>query len=89
MHRTQIQLEEWQYELLVGEAESRGTSLADVVRTAVSEYFERRRPASGSGLSKIAGIAEDPGIAGRDHDRVLYGPGSPSGEAEASGSRSG
>lgn len=73
MHRTQIQLEEWQYELLLREAESAGTSLAHQVRVAVSRYLEaRRRPEEGQRLSSIAGIAEDATATAADHDHVLY-----------------
>lgn len=88
MHRTQIQLEEWQYELLVGEAESKGTSLADIIRTAVSEYFERHHgSARHGGLSRIAGIAHDAEASGREHDRLLYErPASPAAEDAGSDS---
>lgn len=90
MHRTQIQLEEWQYEALVREAESAGTSLAQLVRTAVSQYLEGQRRAPGSReLSRIAGIAEDAGATGRDHDRLLYGGRRPPGESDGDGNGGG
>jgi predicted DNA-binding ribbon-helix-helix protein len=74
-HRTQISLDEWQYESLKARAEREDRSLSDMVREAVTEYLvdqtsgriSRRR------LSDIRGIASDPETSGDDHDRVLYG----------------
>jgi hypothetical protein len=74
MHRTQIQLDDWQYQILKTKAEREGKSLSSLVREAVTVYLgkgRRRRP--GAGLTDIEGIGEDPGVAGRDHDRILYG----------------
>lgn len=74
-HRTQISLEDWQYESLKARGEREGRSLSDMIREAVSEYLvDETQPSTGRArLDRIRGIASDPEIAGRDHDRVLYG----------------
>ena len=71
MHRTQILLDDWQYERLKSVAEREGRSLSNVVREAVATYLAT---GSESGLRAIEGIGDDPRLTGRDHDRVLYGP---------------
>lgn len=73
MHRTQIQLEDWQYELLSAEAESEGRSLASLVREAVTDYLDKSRSGRGDRLSEIAGIGDDREAPAGDHDRFLYG----------------
>jgi hypothetical protein len=75
MHRAQILLEEWQFEMLKAKAQREGKSVSELVREILAEAFGARRPsASKRGLSGIAGIVRDPGLSGRDHDEVLYGP---------------
>lgn len=72
MHRTQIILEDWQYQALRARAEQEGRSISDLVReilrTALSATPER-----GSHLQEIEGVGEDAAAYGRDHDRFLYG----------------
>lgn len=74
-HRTQISLEGWQYDSLKARGEREDRSLSDLVREAVSEYLaDRAAPPPGEGrLDRIRGIAADAEVAGKDHDRVLYG----------------
>ena len=75
MHRTQILLDDWQYEQLKSAAERDGRSISSLVRDAVTKFLRpprSRKPAKG--LAEIAGIGRDREISGRDHDRVLYGP---------------
>ena len=72
MHRTQVNLEEWQYESLKVWAERQSRSLSDLVREAVSEYLVEDQGAGGEGLADLAGLGDDPQAAGRDHDRYLY-----------------
>jgi hypothetical protein len=76
MHRTQILLDEWQYEKLKAAAEREGRSISSLVRDAVSAFLNggRGRDGPATRLAEIAGIGSDPGTSGRDHDRVLYGP---------------
>lgn len=72
-HRTQLILDEWQYDGIRAIAESAGVSLSSVVREAVSEYLSRRNAAADSSLEDLRGIGRDPGLSGADHDAVLYG----------------
>ena len=74
MHRTQILLDEQQYQMMKSLAEREKRSLSSLVRDAVTAFLERRTKRSRTTLSEIAGIGDDPGSAGRDHDDVLYRP---------------
>ena len=75
MHRTQVLLEEWQYEMLRTRAEREGRSIGDLVREILSRAFtEPREERTQRGLSAIAGIVHEPGLSGRDHDDAIYGP---------------
>ncbi len=74
-HRTQILLEDWQYEALRMRAEREQRSLSAVVRELLDQAL--RQPAglsqTGNPLKKIEGIGEAAGNYGRDHDASLYG----------------
>lgn len=70
MHRTQLMLEEWQYEALRGRAESEGRSISDLVRDILKAHL--KQPQRGR-LSRIEGVAEGPSDLAREHDRYLYG----------------
>ena len=83
-HRTQLILEEWQYDGVRALAESSGVSLASVVREAVSEYLSHRDAAQGSSLEELRGIGHDPDLSGIDHDEVLYGSARPEPQGKAS-----
>lgn len=75
LHRTQIQLEEWQYEELKRRAAEEGVSLAEIVRRLVERELGRA-PGSGEGrerLRRLRGRWSDEGFSGRDHDEALYG----------------
>jgi len=72
-HRTQLILEEWQYDGIRAIAESVGLSLSSVVREAVSEYLSHRDAAADSSLEELRGLGHDAGFSGADHDGVLYG----------------
>ena len=74
MHRTQILLEEEQYEMLKVAAERDGRSISSLVREAVASFLGKRRRSSSKGLADIAGVGEDKGSSGRGHDRILCGP---------------
>lgn len=74
MHRTQILLEDRQYEALRAWARRTERSLSEAVRLAVDRLLGGRR--RGARLSEIRGIFRDPGgPSGADHDRILYGGG--------------
>ena len=70
MHRTQISLEEWQYESLRTQAEREGRSLAALIREILARYL---KPGTRTRLEEIEGVAEGPPDLGRNHDRYLYG----------------
>ena len=72
MHRTQINLEEWQYESLKVWAERQSRSLSDLVREAVTEYLADEQEPAGTSLAALAGVGDDPEGTGQDHDRFLY-----------------
>ena len=77
MHRTQILLDDWQYERLKSVAEREGASIGSLVREAVTRYLDETRGSKKrdtTRLCDIAGIGRDPESTGRDHDDVLYGP---------------
>jgi len=72
MHRTQISLEERQYERLAQEAGRLGISLSELIRRLISQYF-KDQPDRGQPLDRIAGIAEGTSKpVGREHNRYLY-----------------
>jgi plasmid stability protein len=76
MHRTQINLEEWQVEALRVRARAAGCSMGALIRQLVTEYLapdleERRRL-----LDALVIDVEDDGLphdAAINHDHYLYG----------------
>ena len=73
MHRTQILLDNGQYEMMKTLAERDGRSLSSLVRDAVTAYLGRRGKPS-TRLAEITGIGDDARSRGRDHDELLYRP---------------
>jgi hypothetical protein len=74
MHRTQIIIEDWQYQALRARAEKENRSISDLVRDILRRALAQ--PPRGKGrLGEIEGVGEDAGAYGRDHDRLLYGGG--------------
>lgn len=74
MHRTQIILEDWQYQTLRARAEREGRSISDLVRELLREALARpSQSRRGRRLKEIEGVGEDSAAYGRDHDRFLYG----------------
>lgn len=69
MHRTQIMLEERQYEFLKKVSEENKKSISQVLREILDSYSKNSNIHS---LSSISGIAEDSEAYGRDHDKWLY-----------------
>ena len=78
MHRTQLLLENWQYDALKTRARREGKTLSQWVRETLKAALAPA-PASGrtkksKGIWTICGIARDPkGFSGKDHDQILYG----------------
>jgi plasmid stability protein len=75
MHRTQLNLDDWQYDALAARSEREGRSLSDLVREAVAEYLVGEEAEPRHRLAALRGLGEDPKGSGRDHDRLLYGAG--------------
>jgi plasmid stability protein len=72
MHRTQIILEDWQYQALRARAEQEGRSISDLVREALRSSLAQP-PERNNRLREIEGVGEDASTYGEDHDRFLYG----------------
>lgn len=72
MHRTQVILEDWQYQALRARSEQEGRSISELVREALATTLAQP-PERHSRLQEIEGIGEDPATYGEDHDRALYG----------------
>ena len=70
-HRTQVLLEPAQFELLSRRAQREGISVSELIRQLVERDLDGR---GAPNLSAICGIANGPGLSGRDHDIELYGP---------------
>ena len=72
MHRTQLLLDDWQYEALRSRAEREGRSLSALVREILGASLTAPSPAAREGIDAIAGIGEDATADGKHHDRYLY-----------------
>jgi plasmid stability protein len=72
MQRTQIMLDDWQYEALKAQAERQGRSMSELLREMLDASL-RKEPSVGSGLEDIRGIGADRKSSGRRHDEFLYG----------------
>ena len=75
MHRTQILLEEEQYEALRARASRDGKSLGQLIRELLASALGTTsgRKQGTRKLSGLKGMFHEPGVRGRDHDRYLYG----------------
>ena len=72
MHRTQLLLEEWQYEALRSRAEREGCSLSALIREILSASLSSPGRTPRTRLATIEGIGEDAGSYGEEHDKHLY-----------------
>ena len=75
MHRTQIMLEEDQYEVLRERARRDGKSLGQVIRELLRTGLAACRPhdhSTGSDLRSLRGVFHAPAVRGLDHDLYLY-----------------
>ncbi len=75
MHRTQIHLEDSQYELLRAQARREGKSLAAVIRKILSEYLGggQLRPSTDD-FHAVIGIGEGDGSrVAENYEDYLYG----------------
>jgi plasmid stability protein len=74
MQRTQILLDDWQYEALKAQAQRQGRSMSELLREMLDSALARdqargRKPA----LADMRGIGRDRSARGRHHDEFLYG----------------
>lgn len=72
MQRTQLMLEDWQYQALKSRAQREGRSMSELLREMLDAYLGRS-PRRGSAMDRARGIGEDRTATGRDHDTFLYG----------------
>ncbi len=74
MNRSQILLEENQYQLLKQISKSRRASIAKLIREAIDIVYKlKSNRKSKTTLSRLAGIAKGTGEAvARNHDHYLY-----------------
>ena len=72
MQRTQVLLDDWQYQALKARAVRAGVSMSELLRQILDAHLGKP-PGRGHQLEGIIGIADDPNTRGRDHDDHLYG----------------
>ncbi len=70
MYRTQVMLEEKQYEFLKRLSQGKKKSMSQILREILDGYSRKTKDFS---LISISGIGEDSLASGRDHDKWLYG----------------
>ena len=73
MHRTQLLLDDWQYDALKAQARGSRRSLSDLVRQIVSEHLAAGAERAGNRWDAVEGVAEGPPDLGAGHDGYLYG----------------
>jgi hypothetical protein len=76
-HRTQISLDDWQYQLLLEVSHKTRKSLSALIREMISEKFAARPEEVGKDpVFGIVGLGKSGHKkTARDHDTVLYGKG--------------
>ena len=72
MQRTQILLDDWQYEALKAQAARQGRSMSELMREMLDSFLGKA-PERGPKLDDIRGIGGDRKASGRRHDEFLYG----------------
>lgn len=74
-HRTQISLEDWQYQALLELSKKTRKSLSSIIRELLSEKLLKQEvDKKADSLSGIIGIGKGDGSpVARKHDRYLYG----------------
>lgn len=75
MQRTQILLDDWQYEALKARAQREGRSMSELLRQILDAHLGKSRTRTPR-LADIRALGKDRTARGRDHDRFLYGKGS-------------
>jgi plasmid stability protein len=72
MQRTQILLDDWQYQALKARAQREGRSMSELLRQMLDAHL-KKSGARAPRLADIRAVGEDRTARGRDHDRFLYG----------------
>lgn len=75
MHRSQILLEEWQYQHLSDEARRTDKSISQIVRELVTKWIEAQRtgPSAGDPFFDIIGmVSSGDGHIAEEHDKYIY-----------------
>jgi predicted CopG family antitoxin len=72
MHKTQVVLEDWQYEALQTLAEQEHRSISDLVREMLTRYLVGNLEIARQRLAAMEGIDADAHATGQDHDAFLY-----------------
>lgn len=73
-HRTQISLEDWQYQILLEMSKKEKKSLSSIIREFLSEKFSKQIvKTKEDSVWSIIGIGSGDGSpVAREHDRFLY-----------------
>lgn len=72
-HRTQISLDQWQYQVLLEASRKTRKSLSAMIRELITERFSVKADASRDSLNDIVGLgASGHRTTARKHDEVLY-----------------
>ena len=72
MHKTQVVLEDWQYEALRTLAAQEHRSISDLVREMLTRHLASNRQIARQRLAALEGIGADAHATGQDHDALLY-----------------
>lgn len=73
-HRTQISLDDWQYQVLLDQSRKTRKSLSALIRELITEKFASTGVAENDPVYSIVAIgASGRKHTARDHDAVLYG----------------
>lgn len=74
-HRTQVSIEDWQYQTLMDISRKTKKSMSNIIRDLISEkYSGKIRKAKSDPIFGIVGIGTgDRSPAAKEHDKFLYG----------------
>lgn len=74
-HRTQISLEDWQYQILIDISKKTKKSLSGIIRDLITENFSKKMVKSKKDpIMGIIGLGAGDGSAvAKEHDKFLYG----------------
>jgi plasmid stability protein len=72
MHKTQVVLEDWQYEALRSLAAQEHRSISDLVREMLTRYLVGNHEIARQRLAAMEGIGADAQASGTDHDAFLH-----------------